>query len=73
MIEEIHGDVHGGRFGVERTLDTVCQQYWWHDIRKDVEETIRSCSECNTRGSERGREGHFSNLQNELEFISQTC
>ena len=72
MIEEIHGGIHGGRFGVERTLDAVYQQYWWNDMRKGVEEIIGSCSECNTRGSGRGREGHFSNLLNELELISQT-
>ena len=48
---------------LKETLDAVCRHYWWHDIRKDVEETIKDCSECNTRGSGRGRE----------KVISPTC
>ena len=73
MVEEIDGGVHGGHFGVERTFDAVCRHYLWHGMRKDVEETVRGCPECKTRGSDsREREGHCSNLQNELELISQT-
>ncbi len=59
MVEEIHGDVHGGHFGVERTLDAVCRNYWWNDMRKDVEEIIRGCPEYNTRGSSRGKRRPF--------------
>ena len=39
-------------------------------MRKDVEEIIRGCPECNARGSgRREREGHCSNLLNELVFL----
>ena len=72
LVEEIHGGVHGGHFGVERTLDALRRHYWWNGMRKDVEETVRGCPECDTRGSGSGGEGHCSNLQNELELISQT-
>ena len=54
MIEEIHGGIHGGHFRIERTLDAVYQQYWWHGMRKDVEETIKDCPEYKTRGLCRG-------------------
>ena len=47
-----------GIFELKETLDAVYRHYWWHDMRKDVEEIIRSCPECSIRGSDRGREGH---------------
>ena len=69
-MEEIDGGVLGGHFGVERTLDAVGWHYWWDGMRKDVEEIIRGCPECNARGSDRRkREGHCSNLLNELVFL----
>jgi hypothetical protein len=58
-VEEIHGGVLGGHFGVERTLDAVGWHYWWDGMRKDVEEIMRDCPECNTRGSGRGERRSF--------------
>jgi len=54
LVEEIHGGILGGHFGVERTLDAVRRHYWWHGMRKDIEDIIRGCPECNARGSGRG-------------------
>lgn len=56
LVEEIDGGVLGGHFGVERTLDAVGWHYWWDGMRKDVEEIIRGCPECNARGSGRREE-----------------
>ena len=54
LIEEIHGGVLGGHFGVQRTLDAVRRYYWWHGLKKDIEEVIQACPECNARNPNRG-------------------
>jgi len=54
LVEEIHGGVLGGHFGVQRTLDAVRRHYWWHGIRKDVETVVRGCPQCNARNPNRG-------------------
>ena len=54
MVEEIHGGILGGHFGVERRLDAVRRHYWWDGMRKDIEDIIRGFPECNARGSGRG-------------------
>ena len=54
LVEEIHGGVLGGHFGVQRTLDAVRRHYWWHGIRKDVETVVKGCPKCNARNPNRG-------------------
>jgi len=54
LIDEIHGGTLGGHFGVDRTTDAVRKFYWWHGMRKDVEEAVRACPKCNARNPIRG-------------------
>ena len=49
LVEEIHGGVLGGHFGLNRTLDAVRRHYWWHGMKDDIEEIIKGCPECNAR------------------------
>lgn len=54
IVEEIHGGILGGHFGLARTLDAVKRHYWWHGMRNDIEEIIKGCPECNARNPVRG-------------------
>jgi len=54
LVEEIHGGVLGGHFGLDRTLSAVGRHYWWHGMRKEVQEIIKGCPQCNARNPLRG-------------------
>ena len=55
LIEELHGGLLAGHFGVERTLDALKRRFWWHDMKKSVKEIIRGCPECNAHNPKQGR------------------
>ena len=54
LVEEIHGGVLGGHFGLNRTMDAVRRHYWWHGMKDDIEEIIKGCPKCNARNPVRG-------------------
>jgi len=54
IMEEVHGGMLAGHFGIGRTLDAMKRHYWWHGMKKDVEEFVRGCPECNARNPKRG-------------------
>ena len=54
LVEEIHGGVFGGHFGVDRTLDTVRRHYWWHGMKNDVKMVVKGCPKCGARNPVRG-------------------
>ena len=54
LIEEIHGGVLGGHFGVQKTIDAVRRYYWWHGVKQDVAEVVKGCPNCNARNPIRG-------------------
>src|ERR1700691_5980076 len=35
--------------GVSRTLEQVAQNYWWPQMKQDVQEHIRTCDRCQKR------------------------
>ena len=35
-----------GHFGVQKTLELVTRRYWWPQLRKFVEEYVRTCDVC---------------------------
>ena len=59
LVEEIHGGVLGGHFGLARTLNAVRRNYWWHNMAKDVKHIIKGCPECNARNPERSKSRPF--------------
>ena len=54
-MQEIHGGVLGGHFGLQRTLDAVPpRHYWWHGLAKDVKTVVQGCPQCNARNPIKG-------------------
>jgi hypothetical protein len=51
VLTEIHGGPSEGRFGVNKTLAKVKQQYYWLHLKDDVE---RWCQQCDTCAASRG-------------------
>ena len=43
LIKEAHTVAH---FGVRRTLSRLAEAYWWPNMRKDVQEFVKTCHNC---------------------------
>ena len=43
LIEFFHNQ---GHFGINRTVEVISQQFCWPGCRKEVEEFVKSCSQC---------------------------
>ena len=46
VIKEIHDQPAVGHPGVERTLNMICQHYYWPRMRLEVEQYLRNCHVC---------------------------
>ncbi|KAJ8981165.1 hypothetical protein NQ317_017257 [Molorchus minor] len=46
VLQEVHGGVGGGHFGVNKTLNKVRERFYWLRSRADVEDWCRRCAEC---------------------------
>ena len=56
LIEEIHGGLLAGHFGIDRTLDSVRKRYWWDGMKEDVTRVIRGYPECNASNPRQGKQ-----------------
>ena len=56
LVEELHGGLLSGHFGVDRTLDSVKRRYWWHGMKETVKSVVRGCPECNARNPRQGNQ-----------------
>ena len=43
VLQELHGSVTAGHFGIAKTYGRVQQRYYWVNCREDVQEWCRNC------------------------------
>lgn len=46
VLIENHSDITAGHFGIRKTLNRICQKYYWPGVANDVRKFINSCHEC---------------------------
>ena len=46
IIHMHHDNEIAGHFGVCKTLELICQKYFWQGLRQDVKKHIKTCTEC---------------------------
>ena len=46
VLQELHGSVTVGHFGIAKTLGRVRQRFFWVNCREDVQEWCRNCDLC---------------------------
>jgi hypothetical protein len=46
VLQQHHDGPMSGHPGRDKTIELVLQNYWWLEIRKDVERYIAGCSQC---------------------------
>ena len=49
VLTSVHGDLHSGHYGMQRTYSTLRLKYFWKGMYKDCRNFILSCQQCNTR------------------------
>ena len=49
VLQELHGSVTAGHFGIAKTYGRVQQCYYWVNCRDDVLEWCRNCDVCAER------------------------
>ena len=53
-MEENHDDPLAGHFGKKNTLDRLIRKYYWPNMKKDVDDFVESCPECQKRAPRSG-------------------
>jgi hypothetical protein len=46
LLKEVHDSPIGGHLGVHKTHRKLAQHYYWHGMRKDVQDYVYSCVAC---------------------------
>ena len=46
LIGNLHDPPVYGHPGISRTVDFIEQHYWWPGLRKDVQQYVQGCTEC---------------------------
>ncbi|GET58599.1 DDE-type integrase/transposase/recombinase [Rhizophagus irregularis DAOM 181602=DAOM 197198] len=46
LIYMMHDNELSGHFGIEATLDRIKENYWWKNMKEDVEEYVRTLERC---------------------------
>ncbi|GFT54074.1 retrovirus-related Pol polyprotein from transposon 412 [Trichonephila clavipes] len=55
VLKELHVSLTGGHFGVMKTLQEVCEHFYWNNVRCDVKKCCRICDLCAARKGTRKR------------------
>ncbi|KAJ7989377.1 hypothetical protein DPEC_G00303900 [Dallia pectoralis] len=55
VLQQLHGGVGAGHFGVSKTLKRVRRGFYWARHRRDVEDICRRCDECAAKKGPSGR------------------
>ena len=61
----VHDHEISGHFGREATYNRVKDRYYWKNMKKDVEEYVKSCDKCQRRGKPVGKHELHSIRTNE--------
>lgn len=46
LVEEFHNTPLGGHMGINKTLSRLQSNFYWQGMRKDVQEFVAQCNEC---------------------------
>jgi transposase InsO family protein len=46
MIELIHGSILSGHPGMAKTVELITRNWWWPNLKKDVDTYIKACETC---------------------------
>src|SRR6185369_13860581 len=62
LMYMMHDNELSGHFGMEATLDRIRENYWWKNMRDDIEEYVKTCWNCQMRGKPRGKNELMSEM-----------
>src|SRR3954471_8164707 len=66
----MHDNELSAHFGIEATYERIDERYWWKNMRKDIEEYVKSCYRCQMRGKPVGKnELHSIRVNEPFEMI----
>ena len=46
ILQQCHGTIMVGHFGIHKTFELISRQYWWLRLRHFVTDYVRSCDTC---------------------------
>ena len=70
LMYMMHDHELSGHFGMNATYGKIRKRYYWKNMRKDIEEYIRTCWNCQVRGKPSGRnELHPTKIGEPFEVI----
>ena len=49
ILTSVHGDLHSGHNGTQRTYSILRLKYFWKGMYKDCRNFVLSCQKCNTK------------------------
>jgi len=52
VLQEYHDSSSGGHFGVAKTVERICSNFYWPDMQKHIREYVLNCSICQKAKSE---------------------
>ncbi|GBC54380.2 uncharacterized protein LOC115178352 [Rhizophagus irregularis DAOM 181602=DAOM 197198] len=55
LMYMMHDNELSGHFGMNATYEKMRERYYWKNMRKDIEEYIRTCWNCQVRGKPSGK------------------
>src|ERR1043166_299777 len=55
LMYMMHDNELSGHFGMNATYEKIRQRYYWKNMRRDIEEYVRTCWNCQVRGKPNGR------------------
>ncbi|CAB4407104.1 unnamed protein product [Rhizophagus irregularis] len=50
----MHDHELSAHFGIQATYEKIKEKYWWKNMKRDVEEYVKSCDNCQRRNNPRG-------------------
>ena len=51
----MHDHPTAGHFGIEKTYEKISKRFYWKNMKKEIEEYIKSCEKCQRRGNLGGK------------------
>ena len=57
IFHEVHDAQYAGHVGITKTLERVARMFWWHTMRRDVEQYVKHCDTCQ-RNKPRNHKAH---------------
>lgn len=69
ILFQCHSDPLNSHFGLTKTLDKICNRFYWESMRKDVIKFVQGCPDCQARkGSKQKPAGELQPMEVGLPF-----